>query len=166
MVKTLFFILLLVTVMFYPMFISDNKVKVGDNHMSEKRPDIEFVDGRFFIYQGVLDKKGDFNILNIYKKEYIAFKLNVKDVLKKEHYYADKTVFKDDIITGHDVIYKNTDIELRTNIARYNKITKNLNGGKFRLFSKELRGYGDTFKINEKKDLFAENIIYYLKVDK
>ena len=165
MVKVLLFFVLIFGIMFYPL-ITDNYKTIKPNGSGTELPDVEVKDGKFFIYNGILEKKGDFKILNIYKKDYIAFKLNVYDLLKFEIYKSSKTVFKGDIITGYNVRYKNKDMELNTKIAHYDKNTKIINGGKFELYSKDFRGYGENFEVDNKKDLYAQKITYYLKVEK
>ena len=61
---------------------------------------------------------------------------------------------------------KNSDFKLITKFAEYDKETKILNGGKFKLFAKDFKGYGSSFQVDEKKDLYAQNIKYLLKVEK
>ncbi|GAB6073837.1 hypothetical protein [Nautilia lithotrophica] len=154
-------------IMFYPLFISSGK---NIPHQIKKKtlslPDVKVEDGEFYIYKKALEKKGKFKILNVYKKGYIAFDLNAKDLLKNEEYKSSKTIFKDDIVTGYKVWYKNKDIELNTKKAIYNKKTDILKGGKFQLFAKDFRGYGNEFFVDDNKNLYAKNITYYLKVEK
>jgi hypothetical protein len=166
MVKTLFFFLFIITVVFYPLVVDENQEMPKKNLKASNLPDVEFFDGKFYIYQGVLTKKGHFSVLKVYKKGYIAFKLDVDDLVKAENYKADRTVFKDNTVTGYNVIYKNADMELKTDVAHYYKDTKRLTGGKFQVFSKDFKGYGKNFRLNDKKDLYARNITYYLKVNK
>jgi len=167
MVKVLFFLLLVFGIMFYPLIISGNvNYKSSVKLKPKKVADVTLENGKFFIYNNELEKKGDFKVLDIYKKGYVAFYLNAFDVIKNEKYRSYKTVFKNKYITGYDVWYKNKDIELKTKKAIYNKDTKILNGGKFELYSQDFRGFGGSFKIDNKKDLYAENITYYIKVEK
>ena len=56
--------------------------------------------------------------------------------------------------------------ELKKHESSKNKNTKILNGGKFELYSKNFRGYGESFEVDDKKDLYAQKITYYLKVEK
>ncbi|AZV46896.1 hypothetical protein C3L23_06310 [Nautilia sp. PV-1] len=165
MVKAVSFAVLVFGIMLYPLLMGEYKT-THTVKASAKLPDVEFNKGKFYIYNGELQKEGSFKKLDMYKKNYIAYDLNVKDLVKLEDYKADKTVFEDDLVTGYNVWYKNKDIELITNLAYYNKITKLLSGGKVKLYSKDFRGYGKSFKMDDKKNLYAKNIIYYLKVEK
>jgi hypothetical protein len=165
MVRALFFAVLVLGVMLYPLLMSEYKttriVKTSVN-----LPDVEFQKGKFFIYKGQLQKEGGFKKLEMYKKNYIVYDLNVTDLVKSENYTAGKIVFKNNIITGYNVFYRNKDIELITDLAYYNKMTKILSGNDFKLFSKNFKGYGKSFKVDDKRNLYAENITYYLKVEK
>jgi len=168
MVKVVVFFIIVSGIMFYPLFINNTK------HISKHRvknqvlsvPDINIEEGKFFIYKKTVEKKGDFKTLNVYKKKYVAFDLKVKDILKNEQYKSSKAIFKENIIEGYKVWYKNKDIELITNQAVYNKKTDVLKGGKFELYSKNFKGYGNEFTVDNKKNISANDITYYLKVEK
>jgi hypothetical protein len=165
MVKVLLFVGIIMGVMIFPFFNVD--YKNTENKVIKKHfPKIEFEKGEFYLYNTYLEKTGVFDKLNIYKNSYIAIGLNVKDLLKKEEYQAKKTVFKNQLVTGYDVIYKNSNFKLITKFAEYDKETNILNGGKFKLFAKNFKGYGSSFQVDEKKDLYAQNIKYLLKVEK
>jgi hypothetical protein len=154
--------------MFYPVVISsgNSAVSGGKESKIKEMPDVKIENGKIFIYKVKLAKKGNFKELDVFKKGYIAFDLNVTDLLKSENYIADKTVFKNNKIIGYVVRYKNKDIKLNTDRAVYDKNSKMLNGDKFELYSKNFKGYGKSFKIDENKNLYANNITYYLKVEK
>jgi len=168
MVKAVIFFITVTGIMFYPVIISTNKSISGQSEERQisKLPDVKVENGEFYIYKKILEKKGDFKILNVYKKGYVAFNLNVNDLLKNEKYKSSKTTLIDNIVTGYDVWYKNNDIELITEKAVYNKKTDILKGGKFKLFAKDFRGYGKEFFVDSKRNLSAQNITYYLKVEK
>ena len=165
MVKVLLFAGIIIGVMIFPLFNIDYKNTEG-KVTAKQLPEIEFEKGKFYIYNSQLEKTGTFDRFSIYKKGYIAIDLNVKDIIKKEEYKAKKTVFKGELVTGYDVIYKNSDFTLITKFARYDKETKILNGGKFKLFAQDFKGYGENFQVDDKKDLYAQNIKYFLKVEK
>jgi hypothetical protein len=165
MVKVLLFAGIIVGIMIFPLFNIDYK-NAKSKAIMQKLPEIEFEKGKFYIYNTWLEKKGEFNKLSISKNCYIANDLIIKDLVKKEEYQAKKTVFKGEFITGYDVIYKNSDFKLITKFAEYDKETKILNGGKFELFAKDFKGDGENFQVDDKKDLYAQNIKYFLKVEK
>ncbi|WP_456479640.1 hypothetical protein [Nautilia sp.] len=166
MVKITVFGLLVLGIMFYPLTLGNRITVNGKKIKTVKLPEVEFEKGNFLIYDTVLEKKGKFDLLKIYKKEYIVYNLNMADLIKAENYKASKTVFKKSCITGYNVTYKNRDLELITNKAFYDKNRKILKGGQFRLYSKDYRGVGSSFVVNSKKDLYARDITYYLKVGK
>jgi len=165
MVKVLLFFGLVFGVMLYPLFISSNE-KAKANVQIVKLPDVVFNDGKFYMYEGNLSKTGKFKMFELYDKGYIVNSLYLSDLVRNEEYKAKRTVFKDDIVTGYDVWYKNRDFELITNLAHFDKHTKILEGGKFEIYSTDFKGRGNSFEIDNKKDLYAQNIIYYLKVKK
>ena len=165
MVKAVFFFMIVLGIMFYPLFIYTGKNI--PRQVKEKTllfPNVKIEKGVFYIYKKTLEKKGDFQILNIYKEKYVAFDLNVNDLLKNEKYKSSKTIFNKNIITGYDICYKNKDMELNTKEAVYDKKNDLLKGGKFQLFAKNFRGFGNKFFVDSNRNLFAENITYYLKV--
>jgi len=170
MVKILFFVAAVLGIMFYPVVVSNNETKkTHKNNLKIKNlPDVQVENGKFFIYNKLLEKKGDFEKLNIYKNKnkYVAFKLNADNVLTNEKYKSPKTILNGDLITGYDVWYKNKDYELKTVHAVYNQKSKILRGGQFKVFSKNFRGYGKKFKVDDKQDIYSQNITYYIKVEK
>ncbi len=161
MVKAIIFFIFITGVMFYPLIINNNKtikiVKV------KKLPNVEVEKANFYIYDKILSKKGNFKKLNIYKNKYIIIDLNATDLLKSQYYQASKTIFKNIIATGYNVWYKNRDIKLYAKTAYYNKNTNTLHGKKFELYSKNFEGFGESFEIDNKKNLNAQKITYYLK---
>ena len=165
MVKVLLFVGGIVAIILFPLFNIEYK-NTEDKRTIKQLPEIEFEKGKFYLYNTFLEKQGKFNKLSINKNYYIANDLIVKDLVKKEEYQAKKTVFKNQLVTGYDVIYKNSDFKLITKFAEYDKETKILTGGKFKLFAKDFKGYGSSFQVDEKKDLYAQNIKYLLKVEK
>ena len=166
MAKIIFFLFFLAGVMLYPVFIGNEKYESKPVFSSQKIPNVVFEKGRFFLYDKNLSKVGNFKTLEIYKNEYVSYAIKIKDILKNESYEAEKTLFKNDIITGFDVVYKNEDLTLLTDKAVYDKETKILSGEKFKLFAKDFKGFGENFEIDNNHNIYAQNIIYYLKVKK
>jgi len=163
MVKVLLFFGLVLGVMFYPMAIASKESK-KTALKSVTLPDVVFKNGRFYIYEGKLAKTGEFSDFKMYNKGYVLTDLHLSDLIKNEEYRAHKTVLKDDNATGYKVWYKNKDLELSTKTAYYNKKTKILKGGTFKLLSDDFKGEGESFEVDDKKDLYARKITYYLKV--
>jgi len=165
MVKFFLFAAIIIGVMVFPLF-SDVKGVQEQKVVAKELPEVVLKKSDFYMYDSRLVKKGMFDELNIYKKGYIAYNLFVSDLEKNETYKAKKTVFKNKLITGYQVWYKNKDLELNTTQAQYDKETGVLDGGEFELYSKDFRGYGKNFEVDRNKNLFAQNITYFLKVDK
>jgi lipopolysaccharide export LptBFGC system permease protein LptF len=165
MVRVLLFIVVIIGIIIFPLFNIDYK-NIEEKVIAKQMPEVEFEKGEFYLYNKQLEKIGMFDKLSFDKKKYIAINLKIKNIIQKEEYKARKTVFKGELIRGYDVIYKNKDFELITNFAQYDKTTKILNGGQFTLLAKNFKGYGESFQVDEKKDLFAQNIKYFLKVEK
>jgi len=164
MVKIIFFALIVLGVMVYPLLL-EQKTNVQKKVFHKEFPELKFEKGKFSIYKGRLEKKGGFESFSKYKNGYVALRLNVEDLFKKETYKADKAVFKNETVTGYGVFYQNSDLTLLTSKALYDKTTKELKGEKFRLKSKDFRGEGKKFRV-EDKNLYAEGITYFLKVEK
>ena len=156
----LFFIFILIIIV-YPILLSYNYKPFLEKNF--KKPGIVIHKGDFYIYSPFLEKKGNFNKFYL-EKSYIALDLYVKDLIKKEEYKAKKTIFKNNLTKAEDVWYKNSEIELITNNAIYDKTKKFLKGKKFKLYATNFRGFGDEFLIDKNKKITAKNIVYYLKV--
>ena len=156
----LFFIFILIIIV-YPMLLSYNYKPF----LKEvKKPEIIINKGNFYVYSKVLEKKGEFDRFYLEEDSYIALDLYVKDLIKKEEYKAKKTIFENNLIKSKDAWYKNSEMELITNSAVYDKTKKLLRGEKFKLYATNFRGFGDEFLVDENKKIKAKNIIYYLKV--
>ena len=157
----LFFVFILIIIV-YPMLISYNYKPSLEKNI--KKPEVIINKGNFYMYSKVLEKKGKFNKFYLEASSYIILDLYVKDLIKKEDYKAKKTIFENNLIKAKDVWYKNSEIELITNNAVYDKTKKLLKGEKFKLYATNFRGFGDEFLVDESKKIDAKNIIYYLKV--
>ena len=166
MVKVLVFLLILTGIIIYPVIISSNLPKIQRVEI-KNLPNIEIVNGKFFIFKNLLEKKGSFDKLDLLnQKSYLLFNLNVYDLLKKEYYFTKKAIFKENIVKGFNVYYKNSNFELNTTKAIYNRKNRMLIGGRFKIISNDYKGYGLKFKLDKNKNISAENITYYLKVKK
>ena len=163
-IRILLFLGFLISVMIYPFFINDYKKKIVV--VNSVLPNVSFVNGNFKIYNGIIEKKGSFSKLDVFNYGYVADNLFAQDMIKKEIYQVKKAVFKNRVIKGYDLSYKNKDLELHTKSAVYDKETKILDGGEFVLNTENIRGYGKAFEIDNNKNLYAQKITYYIKVDK
>jgi hypothetical protein len=164
-VKISGFVLFLLIIIVYPLFINDYKENKNQN-IKKTLPEITLIDGKFKIYDKQLEKKGYFKKFDVFKNAYVANDLFAEDLLKKEKYTLNKAIFKNELIRGYNLIYENKDLLLKTKTATYNKQTKILNGGVFQIYAKEIKGYGNSFRIDNNKNLFAQNITYFIKVKK
>ena len=167
MVKILVFLSILTGIIIYPVIISSNNLLKIKKEKIKKLPNIEIIDGKYKIYNNVLEKNGTFTNFEIFThNNYIAKNLTAYDLIKKEFYKSKKTIMNNNIITGFTVFYKNSDYKLKTTKAIYNTKNKILKGNKFVLLSKDYRGYGSNFKVDQHKNIDATNITYYIKVKK
>ena len=156
----LFFIFVLIIIV-YPMLLSYNYKPF----LKEvKKPEIIINKGNFYVYSKVLEKKGEFDRFYLEEDSYIALDLYVKDLIKKEEYKAKKTIFENNLTKAKDVWYKNSEIEIVTNKAIYDRVKELLKGEKFKLYATNFRGFGDKFLIDENKKIKAKDVVYYLKV--
>ena len=164
MVKKIFFFLFIFAVSVYPVFLGSEEY-VEKKEKKIKLPEIEIKKGDYFIYNGVLEKNGTFAVLEKFPSKYVAYNLVVDDLIKKAFYKAEKTVFLKNKIIGFDVFYRDNTIKLTSNKAIYDKTTKELKGGKFKLFNKDIRGYGSSFIIDKNRNIFAKDVTYFIKVE-
>ena len=159
--KIVLFFVFIIIIIAYPILISYNyKPTLKDGI---KKPGIIIDKGNFYIYALILEKKGNFDKFYLEENSYFALNLYVKDLTKKEEYKAKKAIFKNDLIKAKNVLYKDNKIKLTTNNAIYYKNKKLLEGGKFKLYSTNFKGFGNEFLLDKNKKIIAKNIIYYLK---
>jgi len=161
MAKIVFFIIILIMV--FPLFFMNEKFKTVKNSNVIKPP-IEIIKGNFEKYNPVLEITGSFEKLNFFKDYLEIEALSTNDILKNEHYFAKWALNKKDKIEAKDVKYQNSDYNLSTTKAVYLKKEKILKGGKFNFYSLDARGKGNSFIVDKDKNIFAENITYYIKV--
>ena len=165
-VKVFLFLLLIIGIMIYPLFNTNYKI-IKNEKSNELLAGVIFKNANFYIYNNdKLEKKGNFETLKVYKNKYVVYNLKALNIIKNEKYELYEAIFQNDIITGYKVTYANPDLTINTQKAVYDKNTRILNGGKFKLFAKDFRGYGESFQVDDKKDLYAQNIKYFLKVEK
>ncbi|MEO1928173.1 MAG: hypothetical protein ABGX26_05735 [Nautiliaceae bacterium] len=165
MVKKFFFFLFIFVVSVYPIVVG------SENYVEKKKkeiilPEVEIKKGNYFLYKEILEKNGSFSSLKKFDSKYVVYNLVVDDLIKKAFYKAKKTLFFKEKIVGFDVYYKDEALELISDKAIYDKTTKELKGEGFKLFNKDIRGYGSSFVIDKNKNIFAKNVTYFIKVDK
>jgi len=166
MVKAAVFILFVFGVMLYPVFLN-GKHEPNAPVKGGVLPEVQFLDGMFYMYNPKLAKKGSFKDFEVYSKEHYRLKnIYLNDLEKQEEYKAGTSDIKGALINGKDVWYKNSDFTLTTDKAQYDKTSKILTGGSFEVVSKDFRGFGKSFKLDSEKNIYAQNIVYYLKADK
>jgi len=165
MAKIVFFILVLF-IMIYPIFISNNNYKIIKQNQVEKKPLIEIVDAKFKKYNILLESNGTFKKADIYKNYYQFVNLFVNNLIKKEKYFAKWAQKKNNLIKAKDAKYSNLNYKINAKRAVYYINKGFLKGWNFKFFSKNAKGEGTYFQVNKKKNLFAKDITYYIKVEK
>jgi len=161
MAKIVFFIIVLIMV--FPLFFMNEKFKAVKKSNVIKPP-IEIIEGNFKKYNPVLEITGSFEKLNFFKDYFEIKALSTDDVLKNERYFAKWALNKKDKIEAKNVKYQNSDYNLTTIKAVFLKKEKILKGGRFNFSSSDASGKGSSFTVDKDKNIFAENITYYIKV--
>ena len=164
MARAVVFLLILLGISFYPLIEMKNVKKIKEYNIKYFVP-TEILDGRYFVYEVNLSKKGKFSKLDIFsKKKIMAFNLEFNDLIKHESLKAKRALYNAPLLKAFNVLYKNKDYNLSTDFAFYNQKEKTLKGGKFKILSANYRGYGDSFFVDSNKNIFATDINYFLKV--
>jgi hypothetical protein len=164
MAKVIFF-LIIIFIMIFPVFVSNKKYKTIQTE-NEKRPLIEIFEGRYKKYKKSLEINGSFFKVNIFKKYYQFKNLKVNNLIKSEKYFAKWALKKDGLIKAKEVSYINNDYAINSKNIIYYEKKKFVKGWDFNFSSFKARGKGKYFEIDKNKNLFAKNIIYFIKVEK
>ncbi len=166
MAKILIFVLIIAGVVFYPVIEFQKQPKVKNYNVKNYIPTV-VRNGDFFVYEVNLTKEGNFSVLNIITKKKIeAENFMLHNIVKNFVLDSKHVSYNGPVLTGFDVKYSTNDYNLSTVKAVYNDKTKILNGGKFKIFGKTFRGFGKKFKVDAEKNIYADNIKYFLKVNK
>ncbi len=163
MVRAVVFILIILGISLYPLLEIKN-VKVIKEYKIKNFIPMQIDKGRYFVYEVNLTKMGSFDKLNIFEKKIVAFNFTFFDLLKHEDFFAKKAVYNKPELKVYILKYSNKDYNVSSDFAVYNKLKKTLRGSKFEILSANYRGYGSSFFIDSNKNIFAENINYFLKV--
>ena len=161
MAKIVFFIIILI--MIFPLFFMNEKVKVIKEN-NETKPPVEIIGGSFEKYNPLLEIRGNFKKLNFFNNYLEIEDLCAYNIIKKEQFFAKWALNEKETIKAKNVKYQNSDYNLTALTALYLKNAKILKGGEFKFYSSDARGIGKRFTVDKDKNIFAENITYYLKV--
>jgi hypothetical protein len=164
MAKIIFFILIVFIIVF-PVFISNTKYKTFLKK-AENKPLIEIFEGKYKKYNKILEINGSFSKAGIFKNSYQFFNLYANDLVKKEYYFAKWALKKDNIIKAKRVKYINDDYLINSENIIYYENKKFLKGWDFNFSSVKAKGRGDYFEVDKNKNLFAKNVVYFIKVEK
>ena len=165
MAKIVFFILI-IFIMLYPIFISNKNYKFISKEKNINKPLIEILDAKFKKYNKILEINGTFKKAYIFKTYYKFNDLFANNLIKKEQYFAKIAIKKGNIIKAKIATYKNSDYLINSKNAIYNEDKKILKGWDFNFTSKKAKGKGSFFKVDNNKNIYAKNIIFYIKVYK
>jgi hypothetical protein len=161
--KLIIFIIFLFTVIIYPLLM-DTKYKTKNIYI-KPLPEIEIEKGKFFIYNRLLEKYGDFYKLILKDNNYIITDLNFNNLVKQEYFFSKKVTTKGDVINGENTIYKNKDFIIKAKYASYNRLYRIISGREFVITSATYKGYGKGFVIDKNKNIYATKIDFNLKVE-
>ncbi len=165
MAKIIFFFLILF-IMLFPVFMSTKTYKSVKHKNNNTLPLIEVANGTFKKYNFVLEINGTFKKLNIFKNYYEFNNLYANDIVKQEKYFAKWALKNNNVIKAKNATYKNSDYILHSKNVIYYEVKKALSGNDFNFTSGKAKGKGKYFKIDRNKNIYAKNIIYYIKVKK
>jgi hypothetical protein len=164
MVKYFLYGFFILFVIFYPVFESKSYKPVKYTKKEKIIPTVIY-NGKFFIYNTILIKKGKFSKLDLYSKNYLkADDLSIYDLIKKERITALRAIYEKPFLKGFKVSYQNDQYTLNTEKALYDTKTSVLKGGEFNFRSADYHGYGKSFSVDKDKDIRAKEIVYFLKV--
>jgi len=164
--KIIFFVILISVVLIYPLFVVKNTHYIKES-VSEKNISLVTINnGTFFKYDNNLSKSGRFLTLDIYKNFYFAKNLLLKDLIKKEFFKANRAKFIFNKLYCYDFFYHNNEYNFSSDFVIYNTKNKLFKGEKFLLISQNFKGKGKNFKVDENRNIKANEIIFDLKVSK
>ncbi len=162
--RIIFFFFIVGLIMIYPVYVLMNQKVIKNSKINKNISLYTILNGTFSKYDENLSKNGNFLKLNVYKKYYLAYDLNITDIIKKENYFAKKAKYQKPFLYADFFIYKNSDYVLKTIKARYNSNTKIFEGKKFNLIGKTYKARGKSFIIYKNKNIKATYPIFDLKV--
>jgi hypothetical protein len=164
MVRIVFFLISIV-IMFFPLLFSySDKQKIMKS--CNNKAVIEIFDGYFRGYRNYfIDFKGNFKKAEFFSDYKKFYDLWVNKIFKNEKYFAKSAIKKENIIKANRVFYLNKDYVLFSPRIVYDIKTKFLKGWDFNFTSKQAYGKGKYFEVKD-KNIYAKNIIYFIKVDK
>ena len=165
MAKIAFFFLILF-IMLFPVFMSTKTYKKIKYKNNSPLPLIEVKGGTFKKYNFFLEINGTFKKLNIFKNYYEFNNLYANDIIKREKYFAKWALKNNNVIKAKNAVYKNSDYILHSKNVIYYEAEKVMSGYDFNFTSDKAKGKGKYFKIDRNKNIYAKNIIYYIKVEK
>jgi hypothetical protein len=159
------FLLMIIFIMIFPIFFS-NKIHKNLSKKKANKPLIEIVEGRYKKYNKILEINGSFSKAYIFKNFYQFDNLYANNLIKKEKYFAKWALRKNNLIKAKSVKYLNKDYTVEAKRGIYYENKKFLKGWDFNFSSNKARGKGKYFEIDKNKNIYAKNVIYYIKVGK
>lgn len=164
--KLVFLAVLLILILVFPVY-ENFQIKLNNTtKVQNKIPLAKIINGKFYIYDINLSKKGTFNSLDIFQNFYIAKDLNISDLIKQEKFFAKKAILKNKLLYAFIFKYENNKYAFNSNYVVYNLKTKNIHGKRFFLYSSDYNASGYSFFVDKQRDIKAKNISFDLKVNK
>ena len=169
MAKLVFlFLVIILIVLVYPIFIV--KKYNGKNFVKKEYNTslVTIYNGNFFKYEFNLTLLGNFKKLDIYKEFYKIHNLKVIDLERNETFETKNSIVKKNknIIDAYNFFYKGKDFNFSSNFVVYNFKEKYFKGNNFLLESDSFKGRGTHFFIDKQRDIFANKIIFDVRLNK
>ncbi len=164
MVKIAVFLILLIGIMIYPVIESKNIKKTKT--YKTKLPPVEFYLGEFYEYEPNLTKFGTFDEFIVRKESYYGKRVFLNDKVANDQIYLDEATYRGKKLYGKYVNFYSDEYNLTTDFAIYDTVSGTLSGDKFAFTSRSFKGFGVKFDIDKNKNIKADKITYFLKVEK
>jgi len=161
-IKYFLFIIFLLVVSIFPIIKKNNFKKI--NLKSAIVPTILY-NGKYFIYEQNLTKFGSFSKLEIFNNKINVYNFFLNNLVDKYELFSSRGVYIKPFLKCENIRYINQEYNLTTNFAIYNQKLKILKGKNFSISSNNFKGFGDSFKIDKNRNIFATNIKYFIKVN-
>jgi hypothetical protein len=165
MAKIIIFFIFIIFIIVFPLVGGGNNYKTFLQKNTMK-PTIEIFNGIFKKYNKILEINGSFIKADFFKNYYKLNNLYADDLLNEEYYFAKWALKKENIIKAKKVKYINNDYSLNSENIIYYENKKFLKGWDFNFSSVKAKGRGDYFEVDKNKNLFAKNVVYFIKVEK
>jgi hypothetical protein len=121
--------------------------------------------GSYFVYKTKLQKEGFFKELLVFNKNDIKAKdFILRDLVKNSSLFAKEIDYSFNKLKAKKVRYLTKEYNISTNYAIYYEKNGLIKGGGFKIYGKSFSGFGKSFEVDKKNNVYADKIEYVLKV--